>query len=109
MSEKDNGSLNNKYLFEKLLEREDKLLLIFEKMDVSIDFLGKSIDKHNIITEAHEKNTKEDHEKLKKKVEDFASIQKYFAIAFAVIILFAFGTEFIGRENIILFFEKILR
>jgi hypothetical protein len=71
-------------------------------------YLKVIISDHNNIATNHDKNSKREHSELKEEVKGFASIQKYFGIAFGIICLFAFGTEFIGRENIVLFLEKLL-
>lgn len=104
----ENKELSTKYLFEKLIEREDKMLDLFERIDESLDGLKNVISDHNYITTNYNKNSSRERKELKEEVKGFACLQRYFSIAFGVLILFAFGTEFIGRENIVLFIEKLM-
>lgn len=100
--------LSTRFLFEKLLEREDKMLALFERIDDSLDGLTVVISEHNNIAKSHNENTIREHKELKQDVKGFSSIQKYFAISFGVLIIFAVGTEFIGKENIFIFLKALL-
>jgi len=110
MSEKDNGSLNNKYLFEKLLEREDKFIIVIENLDDSIQGQKDATVALNETIREYKMETLEKLDAVKKDVEaskksDRSLINTVFKYAISIIAFLAIGKE----TGLFQYFEQLFK
>lgn len=110
LSEKDNGSLNNKYLFEKLLEREDKFIIVIENLDDSIQSQKDATVALNETMKEYKTETLEKLNTIKKEVEvskkgDRSLINTVFKYAISIIAFLAIGKE----TGLFQYFEQLFK
>lgn len=114
------GTMDNKYLFEKLLEREDKFIVVIENLDKSINNLKDPISELKEVVKDHEfqadkqrEHCNKAHETLKEEIQatkkgDRTLINLLFKIAFILFCVIVIGKELIGAELIKAFIHTFI-